>query len=145
MIERKYSAKREEILNLLQSAKIHPGVRWIYDQLKLSIPDLSLATVYRNINMFCQEEKVLSLGVINGEERFDGISDPHPHLVCSSCGTVLDLPQAKIDALIKNCKNLSSETFFSIDFHKTVFYGLCKNCQDSPEYHESNNEDPDAA
>ena len=149
MIERKYSAKREEILNLLQSAKIHPGARWIYDQLKLSIPDLSQATVYRNINIFCQEKKVLSLGVINGEERFDGISDPHPHLVCSGCGAVLDLPQAKADAMIQDCKNLSLETSFFIDFRKTIFYGLCKDCHSNPDSLKNNGEgddgDPDAA
>jgi len=139
MIERKHSVKREEILNLLQSAKTHPGAKCVYEQLKRSIPDLSLATVYRNLNIFCQEGKALSLGVISGEERFDGITEPHPHLVCSCCGSVVDITPAQADALIQNCKKLSLETSFFIDFRKTVFYGLCKDCS------RDINGDPDAA
>ena len=145
MSERKFSVKREEILNLLQGTSTHPGARWVFDQLKLKIPDLSLATVYRNLNIFCEEEKALSLGVINGEERFDGISESHPHMVCSSCGSVIDLPSAKVDTLIQDCKKLSMETSFNIDFRKTVFYGLCKDCQGNLDNHKNHGGDDDGA
>ena len=148
MVERKYSAKREEILNLLKSTKTHPGAKWIYELLKLDIADLSLGTVYRNLNIFCEEGLAQSLGVINGEERFDGISESHPHMVCSGCGAVVDLPEAKVDTLIQSCKKLSMETSFNIDFHKTTFYGLCKDCQNTPDDQRDQNgddRDPDAA
>ena len=149
-MNRKFSAKREEILDLLQSTKVHPGARWVYEQLKSQtlgrvpggIPGLSLATVYRNLNIFCQEEKILSLGTVNGEERFDGIPQPHPHFICSCCGAIFDLPLNNVKSLLKG--NLYKEKSFLIDFRKTVFYGLCKECCEySPE--PKNGKDPDAA
>ena len=143
MIERKFSAKREEIFNLLHSVENHPGAKWVYEQLKPKIPGLSLATVYRNMNFFCEEGKASSLGVINGEERFDGITEPHPHMVCSCCGVVIDIPLTKVEPLIEDCKKISMETSFTIEFRKTVFYGLCKKCHGNQG--EETERDPDAA
>jgi len=126
---RKFSAKREEILKQLQSTKTHPGAYWVYEQLKSRIPDLSLGTVYRNLNVFCKEGKILSLGVVKGEERFDGISSPHPHFICSCCGTILDLPMKKAKTLFRG--GFCTKNSFLIDFRKTVFYGLCGNCREN--------------
>ncbi|MDR1389085.1 MAG: transcriptional repressor [Treponema sp.] len=121
----KHSKKRDAILRLLQSTKTHPGARWVHEQLKPLIPDLSLGTVYRNLNLFHEEGKALSLGVVNGEERFDGMIEPHPHFVCSACGTVIDIP-AELPSRIPE-----GELPFTIDFRRTVFYGLCDACKNA--------------
>jgi Fur family peroxide stress response transcriptional regulator len=127
MKERKHSVKREEILNMLRSTKTHPGARWVYDQLKAKIPGLSLATVYRNMNVFLEEKKAISLGVVKGEERFDGFPEPHPHLICSCCGAAIDLPPNKAAKLLKS-RQYPGDSFL-IDYNKTVYYGICGNCR----------------
>ena len=123
---RKHSGKRDAILRMIQSTESHPSAQWVYDRLKPRIPDLSLGTVYRNINLFRAEGKVISVGVVGGEERFDGRVEPHPHFVCESCGAVLDLAgeiQSELTThpsiVIPGC---------TIDTRKTVFYGICKVC-----------------
>ena len=123
---RKHSKKRDAILRTIQSVESHPGARWVYEQLKPSIPGLSLGTVYRNISVFREEGMVNSVGVVNGEERFDGRTEPHPHFICENCGAVIDLLEknqpeiiAQISIKIPGC---------AIDKRKTVFYGLCKEC-----------------
>ena len=138
---RKFSAKREEILNLLKSTKSHPGAYWVYERLKPRIPDLSLGTVYRNLNIFCKEGKAAFLGVVRGEERYDGTTEPHPHLVCSHCGAVLDLPKNRADTLLKGY--FSVENTFFIDFRSTVFYGLCRGCYKN--HKKNSGEDPGTA
>jgi Fur family peroxide stress response transcriptional regulator len=130
--ERKHSKKRDAILETIRSAASHPGAQWIYDQLKPSIPDLSLGTVYRNLSLFREEGEVISLGAVQGEERFDGRVSPHPHLVCCRCGKVRDFP-GKVPELLKvftGAQSGEAETAadFAIDYRKTVFYGLCKDC-----------------
>jgi Fur family peroxide stress response transcriptional regulator len=124
---RKHSKKRDAILEVIKSTKTHPGARWVYERLKPAIPDLSLATVYRNLGQFKEEGTLASLGVVGGEERFDADTLPHLHAVCTRCGKVEDLPvevQAKI---------MAEFTFeipgFDIDKRHTVFYGLCNSCQ----------------
>jgi Fur family peroxide stress response transcriptional regulator len=124
-IERKHSRKREAILETIRSTSSHPTAQWIYEQLKPRIPDLSLGTVYRNIGLFRQEGKVISVGVVNGEEHFDGFTEPHPHGVCEHCGRVIDLacPSEKAFASLEG-----SLSPFVTDFRKTVFYGTCPEC-----------------
>ena len=46
---RKHSHKRDAILECLRCTTSHPTAEWVYTQLKPTIPDLSLATVYRNL------------------------------------------------------------------------------------------------
>ena len=48
----RHSPKREAILECLRSSICHPSAEWVYAQLKPRIPDLSLATVYRNLARF---------------------------------------------------------------------------------------------
>jgi Fur family peroxide stress response transcriptional regulator len=134
--ERKHSKKRDAILQTIRSTGSHPGAQWIYDRLKPLIPDLSLGTVYRNLNLFREEGEVISLGAVQGEERFDGRVSPHPHLVCCRCGKVLDFPGSVpefLEAFTKassKARSGGAETTadFTIDYRKTVFYGLCKDC-----------------
>ncbi|GHV80210.1 transcriptional repressor [Spirochaetia bacterium] len=131
--DRKHSKKRDAILAKVQSTDSHPGAQWVYDQLKSDIPDLSLATVYRNINLFRQEGAVASVGVIDGEERFDGRVDPHSHFVCGGCGRVFDYDTPELSAefskVLENLKDLAyTQEGFVIDYRKTVFNGLCPEC-----------------
>ena len=128
-VQRKHSGKRDAILRVIQSTQTHPGAQWVYEQLKPAIPGLSLGTVYRNINVFREEGRVVSVGVVDGEERFDARVEPHPHFVCEKCGAVLDLTgeiqselDTKLSLEIPGC---------TIDTRKTVFYGLCKACSAS--------------
>ena len=53
----RYSKKREAILNAIQSTKCHPSADWVYQTLKPEHPDLSLGTVYRNLEFFRQPLK----------------------------------------------------------------------------------------
>ena len=60
-IARKHSRKRDAILECLRCTTSHPTAEWVYTQLKPTIPDLSLATVYRNLAMFKDEGTIDSV------------------------------------------------------------------------------------
>ena len=126
MPEKRHSKKREAILELIRSTKIHPGAQWVYDRLKPEFPDLSLGTVYRNISIFRQEGLLAFVGVVNGEERFDGTAESHPHVCCTACGVIADLDGTKFQETLTR---LPIEIpGFSIDVRNTVFYGICAKC-----------------
>jgi Fur family peroxide stress response transcriptional regulator len=139
---KKNSKKRDEILKVIQSTESHPSAQWVYDRLKPVIRDLSLGTVYRNIGLFLREGLVASVGVVNGEERFDGRVAPHPHLVCASCGRIIDLvcPTSfgHLEGALRtiSCGREGTQLNtgkhdaggFVVDYRKTVFYGRCSDC-----------------
>ena len=45
----RYSKQREAVYNLLSATDTHPTADWIYAEAKKVIPDISIATVYRNL------------------------------------------------------------------------------------------------
>lgn len=121
-----YSRKREAILNTLRTTSTHPSAEWVYHQLKSTYPDLSLATVYRNLAQFKDDGIITSVGTINGQEHFDGDITPHHHFVCTKCGCILDLPEssyANIDSSL-SIKNIS----LKVERCEVTYYGLCPKC-----------------
>lgn len=92
----KRSKKREAILECVRSTDTHPTAEWVYEQLKPQIPDLSLATVYRNLSMFKNEGIIDSLGIVNGMERFERNMVPHTHFVCIECFSVFDVDDVSV-------------------------------------------------
>jgi Fur family peroxide stress response transcriptional regulator len=87
--------------------------------------------VYRNLSLFREEGLAASLGVINGEERFDGLTEAHPHLVCGRCGAVDDIALEDMETFEKGLASALAQSGIGekIDFRRTMFYGLCKDCQ----------------
>lgn len=123
---RKHSKKRDAILGCLSGTTSHPSAEWVYAQLKPQIPDLSLATVYRNIKLFCEEGALQSVGVINGLERYDANTAPHVHFVCTACGAVLDVPQLEIPDTL--AAQAAAQLGGEVHSSQLSFRGVCKNC-----------------
>lgn len=121
----RYSKKREAILTLLRSTKTHPTAEWIYQNLKQEIPDLSLGTVYRNLNFFREQSLAQSVGTVAGQERFDGNPAPHPHFVCDRCHAVLDVPTGALPDLRSA---VGGQYGFKADSYELIFHGLCAGC-----------------
>lgn len=126
MKRQNYSRKREAIYNVLCSTKCHPTADWIYQQLKPVYPDLSLGTVYRNIARFKEEGVIVSVGVVNGQERLDANVSPHAHFVCAECGSVIDLDEINQNAAID--KEVTDKYHFDVQYHDLVFHGKCSEC-----------------
>ncbi|MCL2367371.1 MAG: transcriptional repressor [Oscillospiraceae bacterium] len=122
---RKHSRKRDAILAKIRSTKSHPTADWVYHELKPEIPDLSLATVYRNIRLFKEAGDVVSVGTVDGQERFDGNTLPHGHFICTACGAVIDFPAVSAPA---EAMGSLEETGFQVDRIELTAYGVCGRC-----------------
>lgn len=119
--------KRNAILACLQSTKQHPSAEMLHEMLKQDHPDISLATVYRNLTLFKEQGTVISLGTVKGIERFDGDTRPHVHFICSHCACVLDLPP--LEAPRQLCGEAAEALGCEIHSCQMVFTGLCRDCR----------------
>lgn len=124
--KRNYSKKREAILKAVCSTKTHPTAEWVYATLKPDYSDLSLGTVYRNLSQLKNDGVIISVGVVNGQERYDGNTAPHTHFVCSECGAVLDVPGDFISE--KQILKAARSCEFQIDSFEVVLKGVCQDC-----------------
>ena len=126
-VVRKHSRKRDAILDCIRSTKSHPSAEWVYAQLKPSIPELSLGTVYRNIAMFRSEKLLQSVGVVAGLERFDANTAPHVHFICERCGAVEDVETLGVPTELRRAAE--QETGGEISGCSLTFTGDCAACR----------------
>jgi len=118
--------KRNAILSYLRGTTAHPSAETVFTDLKQQIPDLSIGTVYRNLNLFKQQGLAISVATVKGVERFDGNTDPHVHFICSQCDAVIDLMELEIPAALKEAAE--SCCGGSVEACQLCFTGQCKNC-----------------
>ncbi len=122
---KRYSRKREAILQAIRSTTSHPSAEWVYTQLKPQFPDLSLATVYRNIASFMESGELVRVAVVDSKERYDADLSSHSHFICQVCGDVSDVKIAggrEIDIIAENALGAK------VNRHELVFRGICKKC-----------------
>lgn len=117
--------QRRLILKIVRSTKNHPNATWIYDQAREKIPDISLGTVYRNLQFLVKEDLIKEIKE-SGLTRFDGNMGHHYHFICTACGEVLD-----VDMPVRQIFNeeVTKAIPGKIDFHKLDFFGICDSCQ----------------
>lgn len=121
----KYSRQRESIKEYLASTKEHPTADMVYRNVCRAYPNISLGTVYRNLNFLVEHDEAARLVCGDGVERFDGNMAPHYHVVCRQCKRVSDL---SMDSL-EHINTLAAARFGGrIEGHSVIFYGLCAGC-----------------
>lgn len=122
----KFSRQRESIKNYLYHTTSHPTAAKIYDALRIEYPNISLGTVYRNLNFLVENGDIIKISCDDGSDHYDGNVNPHYHFMCKKCHQVVDLdmpPLSQIDILAN--ANFGGE----IEGHFTYFYGTCEKCK----------------
>ena len=125
MPAQRYSKKREAILQVIRSTTSHPSAKWVYEQIQKQYPDISLATVYRNLALFKEEGQVISVAVVDGEER-DADVTPHGHFICERCGRVEDLHFTHFSEWERE---VEQQTHGKVEYYSILFYGQCPSCR----------------
>ena len=127
-VSTKHFRKRDAILTYLRSTNAHPSAEMVFTQLKPEIPDLSMGTVYRNLNLFKQQGLAVSVATVKGVERFDGNTDPHVHFICQDCDAVIDLMDMQVPESLKSVAGKSCGG--QVTDCQLSFTGLCGSCLD---------------
>lgn len=124
----KYSKQRESIKNFLVTRYDHPTAETVYLNIRREFPNISLGTVYRNLNLLAEIGEIQKLSPGIGPDRFDGNPAPHYHFICRHCGCVMDLTVSGLDHI----NILAGQDFDGeIEGHITYFYGACPSCMAS--------------
>lgn len=125
MANLKYSKQREAIKEYLTSTTSHPTADAVYMHVKEEFPNISLGTVYRNLNLLADIGEAVKITTPDGGDRFDAKTHPHYHFYCKSCGKIFDMDFNHMDEV----NRLASQSFSgTIDSHTTLFYGTCADC-----------------
>lgn len=119
--------KRNAIYHCLQETTLHPSAEMVYEMLRAEHPDISLATVYRNLTYFKNQGVIASVATVKGVERFDANTMPHVHFICENCNAVLDLHQIQIPDALSQAVEESADC--QVSSCRLTFVGKCRNCK----------------
>lgn len=122
----KHSDKRDAILQNMRSRKDHPTADMVYASIREEYPEISLATVYRNLAALCDSGDIIALGA-KGKERYDGNVNYHNHFSCTQCGAVEDI-MSHVE--ITGLDQVEDEIDGKITSASIVFRGICGKCLD---------------
>ena len=121
----KYSRQRESIKEFLTGRTDHPTADFVYENMKQIYPNISLGTVYRNLNQLVEQGVLRRIATPVSGDRFDIRTDPHAHLLCTRCGKVLDLEDDLISELDRN---VMRTTGFLVNDRQLLLSGICADC-----------------
>ena len=80
----KYSRQRESIKANLMSRRDHPTADALYASIREEFPNISLGTVYRNLNLLADIGEAIKITTPDGGDRFDARTNPHYHSIASA-------------------------------------------------------------
>ena len=119
------SKQRDAILAFLMTRKDHPTADTIYENVRLTIPNISLGTVYRNLSLLEEIGEIIKISTGYGPDRYDYNTKPHYHFICRQCGRVMDLDLDFNDNLVHRAQDATEHT---IESCSVSFTGLCADC-----------------
>ena len=110
------------ILRELSLLKTHPTAEELFYIVKRFLPNIGLATIYRNLEKFCKDGIVRKIaGKI---DRYDGDVTCHNHIRCIKCGKVEDFISD-----IKLNKKTVEKMGYKLDGFKIELKGTCSSCR----------------
>lgn len=104
----------------------HPSMDELYEKILARHPSISLATVYKNLNLLKEKGLIVEVNLPNQKTRYDINAYPHIHVVCSHCGYVFDLHFDECE-IAKFKENLEKKLLNPIECIKVV--ASVKNCK----------------
>ena len=117
--------QRHAILEYLIESMSHPTADDIYKALEHKFPNMSVATVYNNLRVFRESGLVRELTYGDNASRFDFVTSKHYHIICESCGKIVDFHYPGLDEV----EHLAAHvTGFKVNSHRLEVYGVCPEC-----------------
>ncbi len=116
------------MLDWLQATQSHPTAGQIREALSGDGPAISLATVYRNLEVLLAEGAVREVACEGGPARYDANLDPHQHFTCEACGRIADLDMPTPRGLLGRLEGQHGLRATRVSI---TFYGLCEHCTGS--------------
>ena len=116
--------QRQLILEAVRATNSHPTADELFKMIRRKLPTISLATVYRNLNFLSEIGEIRKLAMPGMPDRFDWRMDPHDHMVCDTCGQVVDfvLPHDLGQEIASACGA-------QVDGYTLVAHGTCAHCR----------------
>jgi Fur family peroxide stress response transcriptional regulator len=126
----KATPQRIAICRIALNSRAHPSAQQVYNEVKKIHPTVSLATVYKTLEVLRDVDLVQEINFPKGQARFDSYMTPHINLVCLKCGSITDLDDMILEEITRK---VISSTRFKPTGQRVDVYGICQKCSSAKE------------
>lgn len=91
-----HTTQKQAVLDWVKSRKDHPTAQEIYEGVKQGLPNISFATVYRNLNALAQEGQINEVQFVDHVKRYESETHPHQHFICQKCTRIVDMELSEL-------------------------------------------------
>jgi Fe2+ or Zn2+ uptake regulation protein len=120
--------RRATVTVLLRAAGHHLSAEDITAQVQAEHPDVAASTIYRTLTALEELGVIEHVHLGHGPSTYHLVSNPHQHLVCQDCGSVIEVPDEVFDAL---SDRLQERYGFQLHLRHFALLGSCEACQQS--------------
>jgi len=119
--------QRAVILDILKESHAHPTAETIYREARRVLPNISLGTVYRNLNFLRDQGTLREIRPSEGgSSRFDGMDTPHAHFHCLRCSALVDIP---LPPALESLRFEEEEKISAVSLVDLHVIGSCSGCE----------------
>lgn len=101
----KITPQRIAIFKYLKGNYNHPSSEEIYNDIKVDMPTISHATVYKTLSMLVEIGVVRELSFGNNQNRYDTNVGAHVNIICPECNTISDYHSSMVADFVSNLRN----------------------------------------
>ncbi|HEY4491322.1 MAG TPA: transcriptional repressor, partial [Acidobacteriota bacterium] len=108
------------------ASKGHYGIDELYERLRSKGQRINPSTIYRTLKLLVQAGVAVERQFANGNTKYDVNVAHHDHLICLSCGKIVEFDSRKLeDVQAQIVRRLG----FDMSFHRHEIYGHCSSCR----------------
>ncbi len=116
----KMTGPRKTILKVLGESQDHPSVEVVYERAKALDSSISIATVYRTLNMLDELDLVTRHEFNESFSRYETNMEHHHHLIDLETGQVIEFQNQELEILKEK---IALEMGFELVDHRLELYG----------------------
>jgi Fur family peroxide stress response transcriptional regulator len=124
----KATPQRIAICRIALNSRAHPSAQQVHDEVRKIHPTVSLATVYKTLEVLRGLELIQEINFHKGQARFDSYMNPHINLICTRCGKITDIDNMTIDEITRK---VEAATKFKPTGQRMDVYGFCQKCSET--------------
>jgi Fur family ferric uptake transcriptional regulator/Fur family peroxide stress response transcriptional regulator len=117
---------RRAVLETLRASRSHPTAAEIYRRVRRRRPGVAFATIYNALNWLTRHDLASELKFGDGASRYDPVIRRHDHLVCTSCGSLVNYEVSLPPGLLSRAGRRYG---FRVHRYRLELFGLCARCR----------------
>jgi Fur family peroxide stress response transcriptional regulator len=118
--------QRTIIYRVLVESHDHPSPEVVYERVSQEIPEISRATVYKNIHTFIDAKLLREVSELHQTNRLDANLERHHHLICTRCRKVVDYQDDQLQGVRASKPEPGG---FQVTEYRVEVRGLCPACR----------------